>query len=72
MITLSDEKYPSDPVSRLFEFLFSAILNDWVLYFHVKMIRNELSPLVFSHHCFKRPKIIFLLAWPISAAVGSI
>ena len=70
MITYIAEKFPSDPVSYLFECLFSAFLNACVLSFGVIMIRNEFPPLMFSHHYFRRTKSLFLIDWPIGAAVG--
>ena len=54
MITYSAEKFPSYPVSFLFECFFSSFLNACVLSFDVIMINNELCPLVFSHHLFIR------------------
>ena len=61
MITYSAEKYPSDPVSCLFERLFSDFLNACMLSFDVIMINNDLCPLVFFHHCFRRLGRIFFL-----------
>ena len=42
MITYIADKFPSDPVFCLFEYLFSVFLNDLVLSFGVIMINNEL------------------------------
>ena len=71
MIAYSADKCPSDPVSWLFKCLSSDFLNAWMLSFDVIMIRNELCPLMFSHPCFRSPKTLFFLAWPIGAAVRS-
>ena len=70
MITYSAEKRPSDPVSCLYECFIYAFLNACMLSFDVIMINNEFGPLLFSRHCFRRPRILFFLAWLIRDAVG--
>ena len=62
---------PSDPYPWLFECLFSAFFEACMLYFDVIMIKNELCPLVFSRHCFRRLRSLFFLAWLIRATVWS-
>ena len=49
-ITYSAEKCPSDPVSCLFECLFSDVFNTSVLSFDVMMIKDEYLSLVLFHH----------------------
>ena len=71
MITYSADKYPSDPFTCLFECLFSAFFNAGMFSFDVIIIKNELCPLMFYHHCFRRLRRIFSLAWRIRSAVGS-
>ena len=71
MIIFNDNKCPSNPFYCLFEWLFPIFLNACMLSFGVIMIRNTLFPLMFSHHCFRRPKSLFSLAWIIRSAVGS-
>ena len=71
MITYSAEKFPSDPVYSLFECLFYAFLNAWESSFDVILTKNELCPLMFSHHWFIRLRSLFSLVWLIGAAVGS-
>ena len=71
MITYSAERCPSDPALCLFEWLFYAFLNDCMLSFDAILIRNELYPLMFSHHCFRSPKRLFFLAWITGDAIGS-
>ena len=71
MITYIIYKCPSYTVLCLFEFLFSAFLIACILSFGVIMISNYLCPLMFSHHCFRRPKMLFSLAWIIGNVVGS-
>ena len=46
MITQSAEKSPSDPVFCLFECLFSAFVNDFLLSFSVININNQLCRLL--------------------------
>ena len=71
MITYSAENGPSYQFFCLLGCLFSAFLNACMLSFGVKMIKNELCTLMFSHQCFIRLRSIFFLAWLIRAAVGS-
>ena len=71
MITYSAEKYPSSPFPCFFEGLFYDFLNACMLSFDDIMISNELCPLVFYHHSFRRLISLSFLDWPVMASVGS-
>ena len=64
MITYISEKCPSDPVSCLFECLFSEFVYACLLSFDVIMMSNKLCPLMFSHHCFRSLRRLLSLISP--------
>ena len=67
----SEQKISLDPVTCLYECLFSVFLNACMLSFYVIMINNELSSLVFYNKFSISLISLFLFAWLIKAAVGS-
>ena len=60
-ITFTVDKFPSDPVSFLFDCLFSAFLDACLLSFDVITINKFLWHLVLSHHWFRSLRSLFFL-----------
>ena len=71
MITFTSEKGPSDPVSCLFDCLFSTFWGTCLLSFAVIIINKLLCSLLLSHHYFIMLRRLFFLACPRRASVGS-
>ena len=71
MITFTSEKGPSDPVSCLFDCLFSTFWGTCLLSFAVIIINKLLCSLLLSHHYFIMLRRLFFLACPRRASVVS-